>query len=271
MTENIKTNRIDKKFEELRAANKKALITFLTFGDPNLETSKKIVLEMEKNGADLIELGVPFSDPMAEGPIIQEANVRALKNDINLDIIFDGVRELRKETQIPLVFLMYFNSILSYGTEKFFENCEKFGIDGVIVPDLPFEESDEIYDLTVKHNVYQISMIAPTSSAERSEKICKRAKGFLYCVSSLGVTGLRDSFSTDFGKMFDMLNKYSDIPKCIGFGISKAEHIEQLKQFCDGVIVGSAIVKTIAAGETEQEKISSTGAFTKTLAEAAHK
>lgn len=248
-------NRIDSTFENLRANGKKALVTFLTFGDPDIETSKSLVLEMEKSGADLIELGIPFSDPMAEGPVIQAANVRALKNEINLDIIFNAVKELRENTQIPLVFLMYFNSLLSYGIEKFFESCQNAGVDGVIIPDLPFEESDEIYDYTQKYGVYQISMVSPTSSDERMKKICDRAKGFLYCVSSLGVTGVREGFSTDFDDIFARLNSLSNIPKCIGFGISKPEHISALKRYCDGLIVGSAIVKQVGAGETTDDKI----------------
>lgn len=248
-------NRIDSTFENLRANGKKALVTFLTFGDPDIETSKSLVLEMEKSGADLIELGIPFSDPMAEGPVIQAANVRALKNEINLDIIFNAVKELRENTQIPLVFLMYFNSLLSYGIEKFFESCQNAGVDGVIIPDLPFEESDEIYDYTQKYGVYQISMVSPTSSDERMKKICDRAKGFLYCVSSLGVTGVREGFSTDFDDIFSRLNSLSNIPKCIGFGISKPEHISALKRYCDGLIVGSAIVKQVSAGETTDDKI----------------
>ena len=243
-------NRIDKKFSLLRDENKKALITFITFGDPDIETSKKLVLEMEREGADLIEIGVPFSDPMAEGPVIQAANVRALKNEINLDKIFKAVSELRQETEIPLVFLMYFNSLLSYGIEDFFKNCAESGVDAVIIPDLPFEESGEIYDYTVKYNVYQISMITPTSSEERAKKICQRAKGFLYCVSSMGVTGM---------------------PKCLGFGISKPKHIEGLKHYCDGLIVGSAIVNQIAEGSINDEKVEKVGALTKVLAEAAHK
>ncbi len=258
-------NRIDSMFEALREKDKKALVTFLTFGDPDIETSKKLVLAMEQAGADLIELGIPFSDPMAEGPVIQAANVRALKHEINLDIIFKAVSELRESTQVPLVFLMYFNSILSYGPEKFFAGCKDAGVDGVIIPDLPFEESDEIYDLTQKYGVWQISMIAPTSSEQRSKAICERAKGFLYCVSSMGVTGTRENFTTDFDNMFAMLNKYSDIPKCIGFGISKPEHIENLKKYCDGLIVGSAIVKTIAAGKTESDKINGVKELTAAL------
>ena len=166
---------------------------------------------------------------------------------------------------------MYFNSLLSYGIEDFFKNCAESGVDAVIIPDLPFEESGEIYDYTVKYNVYQISMITPTSSEERAEKICQRAKGFLYCVSSMGVTGMRDGFGTDFDGVFSMLNKFTDMPKCLGFGISKPKHIEGLKHYCDGLIVGSAIVNQIAEGSTNDEKVEKVGALTKVLAEAAHK
>lgn len=261
-------NRIDMKFKELKEKGEKAFITFFTLGDPDLETSKKIVLEMEKNGASLIELGIPFSDPMAEGPVIQAANVRALKKVINLDLIFAAVKELREETQVPLVFLMYFNSLLSYGIEDFFKMCKDSGVDGVIIPDLPFEESDEIYEYTQKYNVYQISMVSPTSTEDRVKKICERAKGFLYCVSSMGVTGVREKFSTDFEEIFKTLDNYPYIPKCIGFGISKPEHIMELKKFCDGIIVGSALVKLIGDDVTIDEKVKNVGMLTAELAAA---
>ncbi len=264
-------NRIDTAFKNLRENNETALVTFITMGDPDIDTSKKLVIEMEKSGASLIELGIPFSDPMAEGPVIQEANVRALdnKDGITLDKIFDAVKELRCETQIPLVYLMYYNSLLTYGREKFFERCTECGIDGVIIPDLPFEESGEIYDYTEKYGVYQISLVSPTSSEERMKKICDRAKGFLYCVSSMGVTGVRDGFNTDFDNMFAKLNSFSDMPKCIGFGISKPEHVAALKHYCDGVIVGSAIVKQVAAGSTPSEKINNVKQKVQELKEAA--
>lgn len=261
-------NRVDKKFEELKKSGKKALITFISSGDPSLEMTKRLVLEMEKNGADLVELGVPFSDPIAEGPVIQRANIRALGGGVNLEKIFNTVEELRHDTQIPLVFLMYFNSILSYGTEKFFARCKSAGVDGVIIPDLPLEESGEISEYTEKYGVYQISMVAPTSGEDRIKKICARAKGFLYCVSSLGVTGTRQEFKTDFGSFFDVIDKYAVIPKCIGFGISSPEHISKLKDYCDGLIVGSAVVKQIESADTDEERLRAVGAFTKSLADA---
>ncbi len=260
-------NRIDEKFRMLRKQKQKALITFITAGDPDLLTTAELVLRMEQSGADIVELGIPFSDPIAEGPVIQEANLRALAGGATLVKIFDMVRTLREKTQIPLVFLMYYNSILHFGEEAFFKACAGSGVDGLIVPDLPFEESAELKELTEKYGVYQISMVAPTSCGQRMERITKQAKGFLYCVSSLGVTGMRTDFQTDFDKMFHTLNAFSDVPKCLGFGISSPEQSHQLRQYGDGVIVGSAVVQRVAQGRTEKEKLQSVAAFTKALKE----
>lgn len=253
-------NRIDLMFEKNKQIGRKALVPFLTAGDPNLEVTKKIILDMAASGADLIEIGVPFSDPMAEGPVIQEANIHALAVDTTLEAVMDMVSSLRKETQIPLVYLLYYNTVLSYGLEKFFARCAEVGIDGIIVPDLPYEESDEIDAYTKKYNVYQIMMVAPTSSA-RMKKICDKARGFLYCVSSMGVTGMRSNFSTDFHAFFKEINEVCQVPTCIGFGVSTPEQAADLKQYCDGVIVGSAIVKRIMDGSDEKQKISSVHEF----------
>ncbi len=260
-------NRIDKKFTELREQGKKALITFITGGDPTIDMTHDLILEMERSGADVIEIGIPFSDPIAEGPVIQAANIRALQGGADLPKIMEMVRKLRTKTQVPLVYLMYFNSILHYGIERFFAECAEVGIDGVIIPDLPYEESGEICDYTEKYGVYQISMIAPNSDAdmERVELICKEAKGFLYCVSSLGVTGMRSEFHTNFSAMFRELNQITDLPKCIGFGISKPEHIAQLKDYCDGLIVGSAVVRQVETGATPGEKLTGVGTLIKDL------
>lgn len=250
------SNRIDTMFANNRRDQRKAFIPFLTAGDPDLATTKKIVLDMAASGADLIELGIPFSDPMAEGPVIQAANVRALKGDVSIDAIMDMVSELREEIDTPLVYLLYYNSMLTYGLDAFFVRCKEVGIDGLIIPDLPFEESDEIDEYVQKYQVYQIMMVAPTSSA-RLKEICAKAKGFLYCVSSLGVTGMRSSFSTDFKGFFDQVNEVCDVPTCIGFGVSTPEQAADLKQYCDGVIVGSAIVKRIGDAETMQARVGS--------------
>ena len=256
-------NRIDAAFQRLREQDKKALITFVTAGCPDLEASRELVLEMERQGADIIELGIPFSDPIAEGPVIQAADQKALEQGVTPKDVFDLVASLRQDTQVPLVFLLYYNIILHMGPEKFFQACAQAGVDGVIIPDLPWEESAEIAALTRVYGVYQISMVAPTSNQERMQQICADAKGFLYCVSSLGVTGTRSQFHTDFKTMFQQLNSFTNLPKCIGFGISTPEHIRQLRGFGDGLIVGSALVKHTL--EDSRKAVSEAGALTREL------
>lgn len=260
-------NRIDTVFAKLKQEGKKAFIPFVTAGDPDLATTRRLVLEMEKNGADLIELGVPFTDPMAEGPVIQDANQRALKNDVSLETLFAFVERLRLETQVPLVFLMYYNSLLHFGQDAFFARCKEAGVDGVILPDLPFEESDEISEYTEKYGVYQISLVAPTSS-ERLQKITAQARGFLYCVSSLGVTGMRSEIHTDLATFFAQIDACCTIPTCIGFGISTPEQAAAVKQYCDGVIIGSAIVNRIGTASSADEAVAEVGTFVRQVSEA---
>lgn len=238
-------NRIDKKLADLKQQGKKALITYLTCGDGGYDATETAVLEMEKAGADIIELGIPFSDPIAEGPVIQAASVRSLVGGTTIAGIFEMIKKLRKQTDVPLVLMLYLNSIFGFGTERFFDICNEIGIDGVIIPDMPYEEKDEIQPYADKHNIISISLITPTSK-NRIEKIASSAKGFVYCVSSTGVTGMRSSFHTDFGKFISEIKKYTDIPCAIGFGISNAEQAHEIKEYCDGIIVGSAIVKIIA-------------------------
>jgi tryptophan synthase alpha chain len=257
-------SRIESKFKELKALNKKALITFITAGDPNLNTTKKLIIEMEQKGADLIELGIPYSDPIAEGPVIQRANVRALKNDLKIKNIMDAVRELRQLVKVPLLYLLYFNCILQYGPEKFFEDCRLSGIDGVIIPDLPFEEQCEIKETADSNGIDIITLVSPTSKG-RIEKITKGAKGFLYCVSSLGVTGERHAFDTNFDEVFTDIGKYSNIPTAIGFGISTPEHIKMLRGYSYGLIVGSAIVKQVENSCDANEAVQKVGTFVSIL------
>ena len=225
--------------------NGKAFIPFITCGDPDLETTGKIVRAAVQNGADLIELGIPFSDPTAEGPVIQEANLRALKNGITTDDIFAFVKELRSDVKIPLVFMTYANVVFSYGTDRFFKNCADAGIDGIILPDVPFEEKEDFAPVAQQYGVDLISMIAPTSE-NRIAMIAKEAKGFLYIVSSLGVTGTRTSITTDLNSIVDIVRKNSDIPCAIGFGISTPEQAAKMAGISDGAIVGSAIIKIMA-------------------------
>lgn len=235
-------NRIDRKFAQLKEQGKKALIPFVTAGDPSLEKTEELVLSMFAQGADLVELGVPFSDPIAEGPVIQEASLRALKGGVTLIGIFDLVRKLRKKTDEPLLLMLYVNSIFRFGTERFFDLCQETGVDGVIVPDLPFEERDEILPAARARGVYNISLVAPTSH-DRIQRIAEEAEGFLYCVSSTGVTGVRQSFQTDFDQFFTDVQAAAKAPCCVGFGISSPEQARRMASYCDGVIVGSAIVQ----------------------------
>ena len=258
-------NRIDKTFAELKAQNKKALITFITAGDPDYNTTEALVLEMERQGANIIELGVPFSDPIAEGPTIQEASLRALEGGTTLAGIFEMVKRLRTKTQVPLVLMMYVNTIYCFGTERFFSLCEETGIDAVIVPDLPFEEHDEIDEHANAHGVYPINLVAPTSK-DRIATIAANSKGFLYCVSSTGVTGTRSSFETDFDSFFNTIKQHSPVPYAVGFGISSPEQAKEMQAYCDGVIVGSAIVKII--GNEKQNAKVPVGTFIKSLREA---
>lgn len=224
--------------------NGKAFIPFVTCGDPDLETTGKIVRAAAENGADLIELGIPFSDPTAEGPVIQGANIRALSGGVTTDKIFDFVRELRKDVTIPMVFMTYANVVFSYGAEKFISTCKEIGIDGLILPDLPFEEKEEFLPLCRKYDVDLISLIAPTS-AQRIAMIAKEAEGFLYIVSSLGVTGTRSEITTDVASIVKMVKENTDIPCAIGFGISTPEQARKMAGCSDGAIVGSAIIKII--------------------------
>ncbi len=225
--------------------NKKAFIAFITAGDPSLEKTEEFVLTAEKAGADLVEIGIPFSDPIADGPVIQEANVRALKNNITTDDIFNLVASIRKKTNIPLVFLTYLNPVYKYGYEKFLARCQELGLDGLIIPDLPFEEKAELAPLAKQYDVDIISLIAPTSE-QRIKTIAEDSSGFLYIVASMGVTGVRTEIKTDLPSILKAVKAASDTPAAVGFGINTPEQAKTISQYADGVIVGSAIVKIIA-------------------------
>ena len=223
----------------------KAFIAFLTCGDPDLETTAAAVRAAAQNGADLIELGIPFSDPTAEGPVIQAANLRALQSGVTTDKIFDLVRELRRGVTIPMVFMTYANVVFSYGTERFLSNCRDVGIDGLILPDVPYEEKEEFLPACRKYGVDFVSLIAPTSE-NRIAMIAREAEGFLYIVSSLGVTGERSEIKTDLASIVSLVRENTDIPCAIGFGISTPEQAKKMADLSDGAIVGSAIVKLLA-------------------------
>ena len=233
-------SRIAKAFE-----NGKAFIPFITCGDPDLATTEKVVRAAVANGADLIELGIPFSDPTAEGPVIQGANLRALQGGIKTDHVFAFVKKLREDIGIPLVFMTYANVVYSYGSEKFLTNCKEAGIDGLILPDVPFEEKGEFSEICRKYGVDLISLIAPTS-ADRISMIAKEAEGFIYIVSSLGVTGTRSEITTDLASIVKVVRENTKVPCAIGFGISTPEQAKKMAGYSDGAIVGSAIIKIIA-------------------------
>lgn len=258
-------NRIEEKFQNLKKENKKALIAYVSCGDGGYETTEAAVLEILNSGADIVEIGIPFSDPIAEGSVIQAASHRALTAGTTLSGAFELAARLRKKTDAPLIFMLYINSIFAYGTDKFFEKCAESGIDGVIVPDLPYEERYEIKYAADKNNVISISLITPTSK-NRIEKIAKYAKGFIYCVSSTGVTGMRSSFDTDFDSFISDIKKYTDIPCAIGFGISGPEQAAEIKKYCDGIIVGSAIVNII--GKSGLDSVPEASRFTASLRQA---
>ena len=224
--------------------NGKAFIAFITCGDPALETTAAAVRAAVENGADLIELGIPFSDPTAEGPVIQGANIRALSGGVTTDKIFAFVKELRQDVKVPMVFMTYANVIFSYGTERFISTCRDIGIDGLILPDLPYEEKEEFLPVCREYGVDLISLIAPTSE-NRIAMIAKEADGFLYIVSSLGVTGTRSEIKTDLKSIVEVVRQNTDIPCAIGFGISTPEQATKMADISDGAIVGSAIIKLL--------------------------
>lgn len=245
--------------------NGKAFIPFVTCGYPDLETTGKVIRAAVQNGADLIELGIPFSDPCAEGPVIMEANLRALEGGITTDKIFEFVRELRREISIPMVFMTYANVIFSYGTEKFISACSELRIDGLILPDLPYEEKDEFLPTCRKYGVDLISMVAPTSE-NRIAMIAREAEGFLYIVSSLDVTGVRSEIKTDLAAITEVVRKNTKTPCAIGFGISTPEQARKMAAISDGAIVGSAIIKLI--GKYGKDAPDQVGAYVKSMKDA---
>ncbi len=224
--------------------NGKAFVAFITCGDPDLETTAAAVRAAVRGGADLIELGIPFSDPTAEGPVIQNANLRALSGGVTTDKIFALVKNLRRDVTVPMVFMTYANVVFSYGAQRFISTCRDVGIDGLILPDLPFEEKDEFLPVCKRYGVDLISLIAPTSK-NRIAMIAREAEGFLYIVSSLGVTGTRSEIKTDLASIVKIIRQNTDIPCAIGFGISTPEQAKKMADIADGAIVGSAIIKII--------------------------
>ena len=256
-------NRIDKKFLELKLNKKKAFIVYLTVGYPNITTTEKLVLELNRAGVDMFELGVPFSDPLADGPVIQESSTFALKHKINLDNIFSLVERLRKKINKPLLIMGYYNPIFSYGLERFARNAKSCGLDGIIVPDLPIEEANQLRAYLNKFKMRLIDFLTPTTDLSRIRRIAKVSKGFIYYVSLTGVTGARKKLPTDILKRLGYLKRFIKIPICVGFGISNREQFKSVTKFSDGAIVGSAIIKKIRENLDRRDLIQKVVSFVK--------
>lgn len=232
-------NRLDRVF-----SGRKAFIPFITAGDPSITVTEQLIYSMYEAGADLVEIGIPFSDPVAEGPVIQAADERALAAGVTVDDVFSMMERVRKSCDVPVALMTYVNPVVRYGTERFMKNCSKAGIDAVIVPDVPFEERDELLPFCGRYGITLISMVAPTSG-ERIRMIAAEAEGFIYCVSSPGVTGIRETIGNEAGEMVRAIKTVKDIPCAIGFGISTPEQAAELSRLGDGIIVGSAVVKIV--------------------------
>ncbi|MDP3791047.1 MAG: tryptophan synthase subunit alpha [Candidatus Omnitrophota bacterium] len=264
-------NRIDKKFKELKKGKKKAFIAYVTAGDPNLSATKSIVLALEGAGVDIIELGIPFSDPLADGPTIQAASHRALLKGATLRKIFSLVGILRKATDIPIVFMTYYNPVLRYGIEHFVKSCKKAGVDGVIIPDLPFEEARDLTAFSKIAGIATIFLAAPTSTRARIGGIAKNSSGFVYYVSLTGVTGARSRLPAEVTSKVKLIKSVTKKPVAVGFGVSTVRQAREVSKFSDGVIVGSAIVKIIENNQKNNKALlSKVSSFAKTLAKAIH-
>lgn len=243
-------NRIDNIFNNLKKENKKALIPFIACDDPSTEETIDNVFKLEKNGADIIEIGVPFSDPLADGPVIQNSYVRALKNGAKVQDVFTVGKKVREKSDVGLIIMIYYNLIYTRGIEEFIKEAKEAGYDGLIVPDIPLEERKELQDKCETNGIYLIPLVAPTSK-DRISKIVDGAKGFVYCVSTTGTTGERSNFRSDLDEYLNMVREKAGTPICLGFGISSREAVKKVKSYCDGVIVGSAVVRRLAENKEE--------------------
>ena len=263
-------NRIDRKFRELGLARKKAFIAYITAGDPSLAFTARLVPELEKAGVDILELGIPFSDPLADGPTIQAASQRALKAGATLSKIFRMAGTVRKKTGMPIVFMTYYNPVLRHGVKRFFKDCAKFGVDGVIVPDLPCEEAAGLVKSAKKSGVASIFLAAPTSTTARLKRIAATSTGFIYYVSLTGVTGARRDLPREIGAKTRSIKRMTRTPVSVGFGVSTPLQAKKVASLADGVIVGSAIVKVIAGNIRKKDAVSKVSRFVKTIAKAVH-
>lgn len=259
-------NRIDQKFQELKRNKKKAFIAFITAGDPDISTTQKLVIAFEKSGVDIVELGVPFSDPMADGPTIQASSARALAKGINLHSILNLVRSIRKTSNIPIALMMYYNSVFHYGEAKFMQDAKKSGVDGLIIPDLPPQEAKNLIKLGKKHDMSIVFFLAPTTRKDRVARIAQASTGFIYYVSLTGVTGARQNVPSEVIANLRSLRAKIKKPICVGFGVSRPEHVRKLSSVADGVIVGSAIINQIVKNQGKKNLVANVARYVRNLA-----
>ncbi len=258
-------NRIDKCFADLKSRNQKALICFLTCGDPDFQTTEKLVAKIVESGADIVELGVPFSDPLADGPTIQASSFRALQAGATVRGVFETLRSIRQHCDTPIVLMSYYNPVQKYGLERFAKDAAHAGADGVIMTDLPVEEAHDWKIAADSANIAAIFLLAPTSTKDRIASTAKIASGFIYCVSRTGVTGAQNELPIELKSLVDSIKNASDLPVVVGFGISNAEHVKQVNQYADGAVVGSALVSIIANASGTEDAVSRAGEFVKSL------
>lgn len=258
-------SRISEKFRELMARGETALIPYIMAGDPDLETTYRLVVGMEKSGADIVELGVPFSDPLADGPTIQLAAMKALERHVNIRKTLDTVKRIRRDSEIPVILMLYYNLVFKYGEERFVRDCVKSGVDGLIIPDLPPDEAGWLMKYSREVGLDTVFLLAPTSSPDRVKLVEKHARGFIYYVSLTGVTGARTEFDTSISKQVKAIRRESGMPVGVGFGISKPEHAAAVSKWADGVIVGSAIVKVVDSSRTPDEAVNKVSRMVRNL------
>jgi tryptophan synthase alpha chain len=259
------TNRINLKFSKLKKANKKALIVYIMAGVPNINFSQKLVLALEQNGVDLVELGVPFSDPLADGPIIQQAGTRALKHAVNIAAVFSLAKRIRAKTQIPLILMLYYNLILHLGEEKFCKQAKFSGIDGLIVPDLPIEEAQSLKRTCRKNNLATIFFVTPTSSFKRVKRAIFASTGFIYYISRTGVTGKKTKLADTLKAQIRQIRRISKKPVCVGFGINSQEQVRAINRIADGCIIGSAVVAWTLKNIEQNKMIDNISKFVRSL------
>jgi tryptophan synthase alpha chain len=258
-------SRIVETFAELKRENRRGFIPFITAGDPDLPTTLELIIELTRAGATLIELGIPFTDPMADGPVIQRASERALRHQVGVDEVLQLVSDVRKETDVPIIFFSYFNPLLQFGIEKLANEMKQARVDGVLVTDLIPEEAEEFAATMRQHDLDLIFLVAPTSTDERLKLIAERASGFIYAVSRAGVTGAREQMSAETEKLVRRVRGFSDLPVAVGFGISKPEHVLDVWRYADAAVVGSAIVSEIEKAESSGDAVRRVGLFAREL------